>query len=142
MAAIGELRELAHGIYPAALTDDGLAAAVEALTEHTAVPLTIIHMPQERLPCPVEAAAYFLIAETTGYLATLAAAGGVTLDVRRHGNRLVIDVTANGAGKPDRELEARLTDLADRVGALDGQLRVEHVAGGGITIRAEMPCGS
>ncbi len=141
-AAIGELRELARGIYPAALADDGLAAAVEALAEHTAVPLTIIQMPQQRLPGPVEAAAYFLIAETTGYLATLAAAGGVTLDVRRHGNRLVVDVTQNGAGQPDRELEARLSGLADRVGALDGQLRVGHLAGGGVTIRAEMPCGS
>jgi signal transduction histidine kinase len=141
-AAIGELRELAHGIYPAVLTEEGLAAAVEALAEHTAVPLTIIQMPQERFPGPVEAAAYFVIGETTGYLATMTAAGGVTLDVRRHGNRLVVDVTQNGAGQPDRELEARLTALADRVGALDGQFRVEHLAGGGVTIRAEMPCGS
>ena len=141
-AAIGELRELAQGIYPAVLTEEGLAAAVEALAEHTAVPLTIIRMPPERLPGPVEAAAYFLIAEATGYLATLAAAGGVTLDVRRHGNRLVVDVTQNGAGQPDRELEARLTGLADRVGALGGQLQVGHVAGGGVTIRAEMACGS
>jgi len=140
--AIGELRELAHGIYPAALTDDGLAAAVEALAEHTPIPLTIIRMPPERLPAPVEAAAYFLIAETTGHMATLAAAGGVTVDVRRHGNHLVVDITENAAGQPDRELEARLTGLADRVGALDGQLQVGHVAGGGVTIRAEMPCGS
>jgi signal transduction histidine kinase len=140
-AAIGDLRELAHGIYPAALADDGLAAAVEALAEHTSVPFTIIHMPPERLPGPVEAAAYFLIAETTGYLATQAATGGATLDVRRHDNRLVVDVTQNGAGQPDHELEARLTGLADRVGALGGLFRVEHVAGGRTTIRAEMPCG-
>jgi signal transduction histidine kinase len=141
-AAIGELRELAHGIYPAVLADDGLAAAVEALAEHTPIPLTITHMPQERLPGPVEGAAYFLIAETTGHIATLAAASGVTVDVRHHGNRLVVEVTENGAGKPEPGLDARLTGLADRVGALDGQLRVEHAAGGGITIRAEMPCGS
>jgi len=141
-AAIGELRELAHGIYPAALTDDGLAAAVEALAEHISIPITIMHMPQERLPGPVEAAAYFLIAETTGYLATLAAASGVILDVRHDGDRLVVEVTKDGAGKPGHELEAMLTDLADRVGALDGQLRIERVASGGVTIRAEMPCGS
>ena len=141
-AAIGELRELAHGIYPAALADDGLAAAVEALAEHASIPLTIIHMPQQRLPGPVEATAYFVIAETTGYLATLAASSGATLDVRRHGNRLVVDVTQNGTGQPDHELEASLTGLADRVGALGGQLQAEHAAGGKITIRAEMPCGS
>jgi signal transduction histidine kinase len=141
-AAISELRELAHGIYPATLTDDGLAAAVEALAEHTPTLLTIIHMPQERLPGPVETAAYFLIAETTGYMATLAAATSVTLDVRHYGDRLVVEVTENGAGKPDRELEAMLTDLTDRIGALDGQLHVGHIPGGGVTIRAEMPCGS
>jgi signal transduction histidine kinase len=140
--AISELRELAHGIYPAALTDDGLAAAVEALAEHAPTPLTIIHMPQERLPGPVEAAAFFLIAETTGYLATVAAATSVTVDVRHDSGRLVVEVTENGAGEPDRELEARLTDLTDRVGALDGQLHVGHIPGGGVTIRAEMPCGS
>jgi signal transduction histidine kinase len=140
--AIGELRELAHGIYPAALTEEGLAAAVEALAEHTSTPITVIHMPQERFPGPVETAAYFVIAETTGYMATLAAATSVTLDVRHYGDRLVVEVTENGAGKPDRELEAMLTDLTDRIGALDGQLHVGHIPGGGVTIRAEMPCGS
>ncbi len=141
-AAIAELRELAHGIYPAVLTDEGLAAAVEALAEHASVPIAIIHMPQERLPGPVEAAAYFFIAETTGYMATLAAARGVTLDARHHGNRLVVEVAEDAAGKPEHQLEARLTDLADRVGALNGQLQVRHIANGKITIRAEMPCGS
>jgi signal transduction histidine kinase len=141
-AAIAELRELAHGIYPAVLADEGLAAAVEALAEHASIPIAIVHLPQERLPGPVEAAAYFLIAETTGYMGTLAAASGVALDIRHHGNRLVVEVAEDAAGKPDRELEARLTDLADRVGALDGQLQVGHGPDGGITLRAEMPCGS
>lgn len=141
-AAIGELRELAHGIYPAVLADDGLAAAVEALAEHTSIPIAIIHLPLERLPGPVEAAAYFLIAETAGYMATLAASTGVTVDVRHDGNRLVVEVTEDAAGKPEPELEAGFTDLADRVGALNGQFRIEHVASGGLTIRAEMPCGS
>jgi signal transduction histidine kinase len=142
-AAIGELRELAHGIYPAALTEEGLAAAVEALGEHTPTPVTVIHMPQRRFPGPVEAAAYFVIAETTGYLATLDAASGMTVDVRHDGGRLVIEVTEDAAGHhPGPELDARFTGLADRVGALNGQLRVGQAATGGITIGAELPCGS
>ena len=141
-AAIAELRELAHGIYPAVLTDEGLAAAVEALAEHASVPVAIIHLPQERLPGPVEAAAYFFIAETIGSLATLAAPCGVTLDVRHDGDRLVVEVAEDAPGKPEHQLEARLTDLADRIGALNGQLQVGHGANGGITIRAEMSCGS
>jgi signal transduction histidine kinase len=141
-AAIAELRELAHGIYPAVLADEGLAAAVEALAEHASVPIAIVHLPQERLPGQVEAAVYFFIAETTGYMATLAAASSAALDVRHHGNRLVVEVAEDAAGKPGHQMEARLTDLADRVGALNGQLQVGHGADGGITIRAEMPCGS
>jgi signal transduction histidine kinase len=141
-AAIGELRELAHGIYPAALTEEGLAAAVEALAEHTSTPITVMHMPQGRFPNPVEAAAYFVIAETTGYMATLDAASGVTVDVQHDGGRLVIEVTEDAAGSPGPELDARFTGLADRVGAVGGQLRVEQAASGGVTIGAEMPCGS
>jgi len=141
-AAIGELRELAHGIYPAALAEEGLAAAVEALGEHTHTPVTVIHMPPGRFPGPVEAAAYFVIAETTGYLATLDAASGVTVDVRHDGGRLVIEVTEDAAGNPGPELDARFTCLADRVGAVGGQLLVGQAASGGATIRAEIPCGS
>jgi signal transduction histidine kinase len=140
-AGIGELRELAHGIYPVALTEEGLAAAVEALAEHTSTPITVIHMPQGRFPNPVETAAYFVIAETTGYMATLDAASGVTVDVRHDGGRLVIEVTEEAAGNPGPELDARLTGLADRVGAVGGQLRVGQAASGGVTIGAEMPCG-
>jgi signal transduction histidine kinase len=140
-AAIGELRELAHGIYPVALTEEGLAAAVEALAEHTPTPVTVIHMPQGRFPDAVEAAAYFVIAETTGHLAALDAASGVTVDVRHDGGRLVIEVTEDAAGHPDHELEARFTGLADRVGAVGGQLRVGQAASGGVTIGAEIPCG-
>ena len=141
-AAIGELRELAHGIYPAALTEEGLAAAVEALAEHTPTPITVIHMPQGRFPDPVEAAAYFVIAETTGHMATLDAASGVTVDVRHDGGRLVIEVTEDAAGNPGPELDARFTGLADRIGAVGGHLRVGQVASGGVTIRAEIPCES
>src|SRR6266702_4272870 len=60
--AIDELRELAHGIYPAVLADEGLAAAVEALAEISLIPVMIGDLPQQRLPPPVEAAGYFLIA--------------------------------------------------------------------------------
>ena len=57
-AAIGELRELAHGIYPAVLTDEGLAAAVEALCERAAIPVRVVAVPEGRFPRPAEAAAY------------------------------------------------------------------------------------
>jgi signal transduction histidine kinase len=140
--AIDELRELAHGIYPAVLTDEGLAAAAEALAERSSIPIAIAHVPEERFPSPVEAAAYFLIAEAAGSIAVLAGADSATVDVRRDGNRLLVEVTDDGVSDPDTELETRIVDLADRVGALEGRIRIEQVPAGAITIRAEIPCES
>jgi signal transduction histidine kinase len=140
--AIDELRELAHGVYPALLTDEGLAAAVEALVERSSVPLAIDQVPEERFSSPVEAAAYFLIAEATGSIAALTGAKGATVNVRHDGDRLVIEVTEDGVSDVHQELEIRFIDLADRVGALDGRFSVTHVPDEAITIRAEIPCES
>jgi signal transduction histidine kinase len=140
--AIDELRELAHGIYPAVLTDEGLSAAVEALAYRATVPIEIVEMPEERFASPVETAAYFLIAEVTGSVVHQAGAGGVTVDVRHDGKRLVIAVTDDGMGDADRDLQSGFTDLADRIGALDGKLRVQYAPAGALTIHAEIPCES
>jgi signal transduction histidine kinase len=123
--AVVELRELAHGIHPAVLSDEGLAAAVEALAEEA--PLRIAALPQERFPPAVETAAYLVVAEA-------AKAGGVRVSAERRDAALLVDVEA------EAEPEG-LVDLEDRVGALDGRLAVEHAADGAVRIRAEIPCG-
>jgi signal transduction histidine kinase len=123
--AIAELRELAHGIHPAVLTDEGLAAAVEALAED--VPLRVGDLPQERFSPVVETAAYLVVAET-------AKAGAASVRAERREGALVVDVEAEA--EPEE-----LVDLEDRVGALDGCLDVEQDADGGVRIRAEIPCG-
>jgi signal transduction histidine kinase len=140
--AIDELRELAHGIYPAVLADEGLAAAVEALAETSSIPITIGHLPQGRLPAPVEAAGYFLIAEASGLLAARPAAEGATVEAEHEGDRLAIQITSDAAAQPGQDLETALLDVADRVGALGGRLRAGQAPDGAITIRAEIPCGS
>ena len=139
--AIDELRELAHGIYPAVLADEGLAAAVEALAETSPLPITLGEFPQERFTGPAEAAGYFLIAEA-GQLAALAGANGITVEAGHDGNRLLVTITEHGGSEAGQQLEAGLVDVADRVGALGGQLHVGRFAGSAITIRAEIPCGS
>jgi signal transduction histidine kinase len=123
--AVAELRELAHGIHPAVLSDEGLAAAVEALAEDA--PIRIAGLPQQRFPVAVETAAYLVVAEA-------ARAGAARVSAERHDGALVVDVEAEE--KPEA-----LVDLEDRVGALDGRLTVERTAGGGVRIRAEIPCG-
>jgi signal transduction histidine kinase len=130
-AALAKLRELAHGIYPAVLADDGLAPAIKALAESTPFPMRIESLTAERQPHAVEAAAYFLIAEVAkrGHLdrATVSAVG--------EDGQLRVVIAAEG------ELDANLVDLEDRLGALDGSLVVDRSAAGTLTIRAEMPCG-
>jgi signal transduction histidine kinase len=141
-AAIEELRELAHGIYPAVLTDEGLAAAVEALCERAVIPVRVVAVPEGRFPRPAEAAAYFLIAEACGKIAASAGASSVSVEVRRQGGGLLVEMTEEGAGEPGPELKTRITGLSDRVGALNGRLRIEQLPGQGIAIRGVIPCGS
>jgi signal transduction histidine kinase len=123
--AVAELRELAHGIHPAVLSDEGLAAAVEALAEEA--PVRIAALPQERFSPAVETAAYLVVAEA-------AKAGAARVSAERRDGTLVVDVEA------EAEPEG-LLDLEDRVGALDGRLGVERLTGDRVRIRAEIPCG-
>ena len=140
--AIDELREVAHGIYPAVLSSDGLAAAIDALRERASIPMSLTNLPENRLPRSVESAAYFLIAEVTGPIAVHAGATKAAIDARRVGDSLVITISADGAQRADSELDGRFIDLEDRIGALGGRLRVEHDEPARLTVRAEIPCAS
>jgi signal transduction histidine kinase len=128
--ALVELRRLAHGLYPAALTEEGLGAALEALAEQTS-PLALGQLPQERFDPKVEAAAYFVVAETLKRSRPRRAA----VDAAPADGQLVVEIETDG--RPPQGL----TDLEDRVGALDGRLLVQAASGGGTRIRAELPCG-
>jgi signal transduction histidine kinase len=140
--AIDELRDLARGIYPAVLADEGLAAAVEALAETSAIPITVGHLPPGRLPAPAEAAGYFVVAEGSGLIADLPGAEGATVEAMDEGDRLVIEVTSDAAVQPGPDLETALLDVMDRTGALGGHVGVHQAPSGVITIRAEIPCES
>jgi signal transduction histidine kinase len=130
-AAIGELRELAHGIFPAVLADEGLAAAVEALAEQARVPLRIDALPEGRLDHAVETTAYTVVAE-----AARAATSALAVRAARSGPVLVVEVETVDLTGLD------VAGLEDRVGALDGSLAVERRGNGRVTIRAVLPCAS
>jgi signal transduction histidine kinase len=130
--ALGELRELAHGIFPAVLADEGLAAAVEALAEDATVPIRITALPAGRLEPVVETAAYFVVSEVVRRSGTSIIMIGAT----RHGDHLVVEIDG------DSDDPEALVDLEDRVGALDGRLKVQHKADGRVRIHAEIPCES
>jgi PAS domain S-box-containing protein len=137
--ALEELRELARGLHPAVLTDHGLRAAVEMLAGRAPVPVEIADILDERLPEPVEAAAYYLIAEALTNVTKYASASTVHVRVALTDANLVVEVSDDGIGGADPAGGSGLRGLADRVEALGGSLEVVSPAGAGTSLRAEIP---
>jgi signal transduction histidine kinase len=132
-----ELRELAHGILPAVLTEGGLRAAVEPLASQTPVPVEVT-VSEDRLPAPVEATAYFVVAEALTNVAKHARAEGAAVTARVEDDILRVEVRDDGIGGAHAD-GSGFVGLADRLAVLDGRLRVESPAGGGTLVAAEIP---
>jgi signal transduction histidine kinase len=139
-ATLDELRELARGIHPALLTEQGLGAALETLAERSPVPVSFAELPQERLPAPAEAAAYFLVSEALVNVTKHAHASRVRVSAVRRDGRVVVEVDDDGVGGADPGLGSGLRGLSDRLHALDGMLEVESAPGRGTHLHAEIPC--
>ena len=122
--AIDELRDIAHGIHPAVLTDEGLEAAIECLADSTTLEVGL--MPDERFAASVENAAYRVIAES-------ARTGPTRVVAARRGTALVLDVTT--ASRPDA-----IVELEDRIGAVNGSILVGAGDGTEVTLHVEIPC--
>jgi signal transduction histidine kinase len=138
-AALDELRELARGIHPAVLTEQGLDAALRTLAERSPIPVTLVALPDERLPPTAEAATYFLVSEALANVAKHARASRVRVGVRV-GDRARVDVEDDGIGGADPAHGSGLRGLADRVHALDGELAIDSPPGRGTHLHAEFPC--
>jgi PAS domain S-box-containing protein len=137
--ALDELRELARGLHPAVLTDRGLRAAVEMLAGRARLLVEIVDMPDVRLPEPVEAAAFYLIAEALTNVTKYAQASSVRVRVGVSEASVVVEVSDDGVGGADAAAGSGLRGLADRVEALGGSLEVLSPAGAGTSLRAEIP---
>jgi signal transduction histidine kinase len=140
--ALGELRELARGIHPAILTDRGLRPALEALAARTPIPVDLAAMPSERLPPSIEAAAYFVVAESLTNVTKYAHAERASVHIARDNGFAVVEVRDDGVGGADPQIGTGLRGLADRVAALDGRLEVLSPPGEGTIVRANIPCAS
>ncbi|HEY6763043.1 MAG TPA: GAF domain-containing protein [Baekduia sp.] len=132
-----ELRDLAHGILPSVLTQGGLRAGVDALASRAPVPVDV-DVPVGRLPTAVEATAYFVVSEALTNVAKHARAGHVEVSARLDDGTLAVRVRDDGIGGA-RPGGSGLTGLADRLAALDGELRVESPAAGGTILMAAIP---
>jgi signal transduction histidine kinase len=137
--ALRELRELAHGIHPAVLTESGLPAALESLAERSSVPATLSVDVPTRLPASVEEAAYFVAAEAMANAAKHAQASALSVAARLDDGRLALRIADDGAGGARPE-GSGMRGMADRVSALGGTLVIGSPSGGGTTIEAFIPC--
>jgi signal transduction histidine kinase len=136
--ATDELRELARGIHPAVLTDRGLSAALTALAKRSPLTVELDDGVGERLPEPVEAAAYFVVAEALTNAARHAGTDRARVEVARRDGLLRVAVRDEGRGGAD-PAGSGLRGLADRVQALDGELDISSAPGSGTRIEARIP---
>ena len=138
-AALEDLRELARGIHPAVLTDRGLRPALEALAERAPLPVDVLRVPEERLPGAVEAAAYFVVAESLTNVAKYAEASHAEVSVSRENGFALVEVRDDGIGGANPAAGTGLRGMADRLEALDGRVEIESLPGRGTSVRARMP---
>jgi len=139
--ALEELRELARGLHPAVLSDHGLEPALQSLANRAPFVVEISGVPPFRLDESVEAAIYYIVAESLTNAAKHANASEARVEISTTDGDVVVEIRDDGSGGANVEGGSGLRGLADRIEALGGQLDVKSPAGGGTVVRATLPVG-
>ena len=137
--AVQELRELSRGIHPAVLSEGGLAPALKALGRRSAVRVKLDIGCRERLPDPVEVAAYYTVSEALTNASKHANCTRVWVSLRVDDDIVLLSIRDDGVGGADPAAGSGLVGLTDRVGALGGKIGVESLPGEGTHILVELP---
>jgi signal transduction histidine kinase len=140
-AALEDLRDLARGIYPPLLADQGLSAALEAQSRKAAVPTEVNTDGIERYPRDVESTVYFCVLEALNNIAKYANATSARIHVAQDDGHLTFEVRDDGDGfvVEDGRGGTGLQGMADRLDAVGGSLTIVSAPGGGSTIRGSVP---
>ncbi|NYT94601.1 sensor histidine kinase [Salinispora sp. H7-4] len=135
-----ELRELIRGIYPPALTNFGLAEAVDELAARSAIPVDVSLTVPQRFSRPIESTVYFVVSEALSNMAKHSGAdrGEISGDYTQ--DRLTVSICDNGRGGADIDAGTGLLGLGDRVSVVDGRLSLSSPPGGPTRIVVEIPC--
>src|SRR5207249_10639242 len=139
--ALEELRDLARGLHPAVLSDRGLEPALQSLANRAPFPVEIVGVPAPRLDEGVEAAVYYMVAESLTNAAKHAKASEARVDISATSEEVVVEINDNGSGGASMARGSGLRGLADRIEALGGQLDLESPSGDGTVVRATLPLG-
>ena len=139
--ATAELRDLARGLHPMVLTEQGLGAALEALADRSPVPVKLSVVLDDRLPREIEATTYFLVSEALTNAARHADARLVTVCVTKIDAGLRVNVSDDGRGGATRSVGGGIQGVTDRLAALGAWLQLDSPVGGGTRILTVLPCG-
>jgi signal transduction histidine kinase len=139
VAALAELRELARGLHPAVLSDHGLATAVHVLVERAPIEVECDLELDGRLPAPVEAAAYFVVAEGLTNVVRYANTDKAEISIRRRAGAIEVVVSDDGIGGARLDAGSGLRGLGDRLAALEGELVLTSPPGDGTRLEARIP---
>jgi signal transduction histidine kinase len=137
--ALEELRELARGLHPAVLSDRGLEPALQSLANRAPFRVEISGVPPLRLDERVEAAVYYVVAESLTNAAKHADASEGWVEISTTNEEVIVEISDNGRGGASMDRGSGLRGLADRIEALGGDLDVKSPCGGGTVVRATLP---
>ena len=135
------LRDLARGIYPPLLADQGLAAALQAQTRKAAIPVEVVANGLGRYTRDVEAAVYFCCLEALQNVAKYAAASRAVIRFEERDGELTFAVEDDGEGFDPQAtpMGTGVQGMADRLDALGGRLEVRSALGRGTTVTGRLP---
>jgi signal transduction histidine kinase len=137
--AIDDLREISRGIHPAVLSEGGLGPALRTLARRSAVPVDLELAAEDRLPEPVEVAAYYVVSEALTNTTKHARASHARVTVQQRDSVLWLSVGDDGVGGAEPARGSGLIGLRDRVEALGGSIQVTSRSGEGTVIAVELP---
>jgi signal transduction histidine kinase len=134
-----ELRTLASGLHPAAVSEDGLAPALRTLARRSPVPVVLDVRLPERVAESVEVAAYYFVAETLTNTTKHAEASRIDVTVELRDGSLWVSVRDDGVGGADPARGSGLVGLTDRIEVFGGTMKLDSPSGGGTTLVAQLP---
>jgi signal transduction histidine kinase len=139
LLAIDELRELAHGLHPSAVTRFGLARAIADIADRSPVPIDLLELPSTRVDPGAEATAYYVFAETVANAHRHAHASSIWVRAAVARGFLNIEIADDGIGSAAESSERGLQGLRDRVEALGGRFELDSAPGRGTRVTAAIP---
>jgi signal transduction histidine kinase len=138
-AALDDLREIALGIHPAGLSEDGLTPALKRLAARSPLRVNLDCRAAGRFPEPVEVAAYYVVSESLTNAAKYADTPVVHVAVSADGGALHVEVRDDGRGGADPSAGSGFLGLRDRVEAIGGTMHLTSPPGAGTSLRVELP---